>query len=39
MESLLELFCDVADICQVFIPVWQKQLLSAGEMQRQRVKS
>lgn len=39
MDSLLELFCDVDDFCQTFVPVWQKQLLSAGEMQRQRDRS
>ena len=39
MNSLLELFCDVDDFCQVFVPVWRKQLLSAGEIQRQRERS
>lgn len=39
MESLLELFCDVDDFCQIFVPVWQKQLLSAGNLQRQRERS
>lgn len=39
MESLLELFCDVDDFCQIFVPVWQKQLLSAGSIQRQRERS
>src|SRR5690349_22951801 len=36
MESLLELFCDVDDFCQAFVPIWQNQLLSTGDMQRQR---
>jgi hypothetical protein len=39
MDSLLELFCDVDDFCQEFLPVWRKQLLSAGEIQRQRERS
>jgi transposase len=33
------LFCDVDDFCQSFVPVWQKQMLSAGEIQRQRKRS
>jgi len=39
MESLTELFCDVDDFCQVFLPMWRKQLLSAGEIQRRRKRS
>ena len=39
MDSLLELFCDVDDFCQIFLPMWRKQLLSAGEIQRQRERS
>ena len=39
MDSLLELFCDVDDFCQDFLPVWRNQLLSAGEIQRQRARS
>jgi hypothetical protein len=39
MDSLTELFCDVDDFCQDFLPVWRRQLLSAGEMQRQRDRS
>jgi hypothetical protein len=39
MDSLIELFCDVDDFCQSFLPAWRKQLLSAGEMQRQRERS
>ena len=31
MNSLLELFCDVDDFCQSFIPKWKKQLFSDGE--------
>jgi len=39
MDSLLELFCDVDDFCQAFVPVWQKKQLEAGEIQRQRERS
>jgi hypothetical protein len=39
MDSLTELFCDVDDFCQSFVPVWRKQMLSAGEIQRQRERS
>ena len=39
MESLTELFCDVDDFCQSFVSVWRKQMLSAGEIQRQRERS
>jgi len=39
MDSLLELFCDVDDFCQSFLPKWQKQLFSDGEIQRQRKRS
>jgi transposase len=39
MDSLLELFCDVDDFCQSFMPAWQNQMLSAGVIQRQRDRS
>jgi Transposase DDE domain len=39
MDSLLELFCDVDDFCQSFLPFWRKQLLVAGEIHRQRERS
>ncbi len=39
MDSLLELFCDVDDFCKSFLPVWQKQMLTSGEIQRQRERS
>jgi transposase len=39
MDSLTELFCGVDDFCQVFLPIWRKQLLSAGEIHRQRERS
>ena len=39
MDSLLELFCDVDDFSQSFLPFWRKQLLAAGEIHRQRERS
>ena len=39
MDSLLELFCGVDDFCQSFVPAWQKQLFSAGGIQRDRERS
>lgn len=39
MDSLLELFCDVDDFCQTFVPVWKQQMLSAGVLQRYRERS
>ena len=39
MNSLLELFCDVDDFCQEFLPMWRNQLFSAGEIQRERKRS
>ncbi len=39
MDSLLELFCDVDDFCQEFLPIWNQQLFSSGEKQRQRARS
>jgi hypothetical protein len=39
MESLTELFCDVDDFCQEFLPMWRKQLVAAGAIQRERKRS
>jgi transposase len=39
MDSLLEMFCDVDDFCKEFLPVWNRQLLLSGQMQRQRARS
>lgn len=39
MDSLVELFCAVDDFCKEFVPVWQRQMLTAGEIQRQRKRS
>lgn len=36
MKKLVELFCDVDDFCQAFLPHWQQQLLEDGTRQRQR---
>lgn len=32
--SLTELFCDVDDFCQVFVPAWQGRLLGGGRRRR-----
>ena len=34
--SLLELFVDVDDFCQIFLPIWHKRLLSEGSRKRLR---
>jgi transposase len=39
MDSLTELFCLIDDFCQVFEPVWQRQLLSSDAKRRQRPSS
>jgi transposase len=39
MDSLLELFCDVDDFCQLFEPLWNRQQLESGEKKRQRARS
>jgi hypothetical protein len=39
MDSLLELFCDVDDFCQVFLPKWNQHLLASGQRRRQRARS
>lgn len=36
MNSLVELFCDVDDFCQAFLPSWENQQLSSGLKQRRR---
>ena len=36
MDSLLELFRDVDDFCPAFLPKWQKQLVSDGEIQQRK---
>jgi len=39
MESLLELYCDVDDFYQAFLPLWNQQQLTSGEKRRQRARS
>lgn len=39
MESLVELFCDVDDFCQVFLPSMDKNLISSGKAMRNRERS
>lgn len=36
MNKLVELFCDVDDFCRVFIPEWERQLISDGTRKRNR---
>jgi len=36
MNKLTEIFCDVDDFCTVFMPKWEKQLLTDGTRQRNR---
>lgn len=36
MESLLELFVNVDDFCQVFLPFWERKLLRDGNKKRRR---
>jgi hypothetical protein len=34
--SLLELFVDVDDFCQIFLPVWERKLFADGSKKRHR---
>ena len=34
--SLTELFCDVDDFCQTFLPVWEQKQLQSGHRKRLR---
>lgn len=36
MTSIEELFCDVDDFCQTFLPQWHRQLITTGQRRRQR---
>lgn len=36
MNKLVELFCDVDDFCQIFIPLWEQQCLENGTRRRRR---
>ena len=35
-EKLLQVFCDVDDFCQIFLPLWQLSLLQVGHIKRVR---
>lgn len=36
MNTLIDLFCNVDDFCQSFLPLFHRQLISAGEKGRYR---
>ena len=36
MNKLIDIFCDVDDFCKVFIPEWEKQLVTDGTRKRNR---
>ena len=36
MDKLTDIFCDVDDFCNVFIPQWELQLLNDGTKKRRR---
>lgn len=36
MNNLTELFCDVDDFCQEFIPQWRQQLIASGDKKRSK---
>jgi len=36
MESLVEIFCDVDDFCQAFLPTMEKKAISSGKQTRNR---
>jgi hypothetical protein len=39
MDSLLELFVNVDDFCQVFLPQLEQQMLTSGAIKRRRTRS
>lgn len=39
MESLVELFCDVDDFCQDFMPIFEQHMLESGIIKRRRARS
>ncbi len=39
MDSLIAILCAVDDLCKEFVPLWQRQMLNAGEIHRQRKRS
>ena len=36
MMTLIELFCNIDDFCQEFIPAWNKELIESNEKKRNR---
>jgi hypothetical protein len=36
MMSLTQLFCDVDDFCETFIPQWEASQIESGEKKRRR---
>lgn len=36
MDKLIDIFCDVDDFCKVFVPEWEKQLITDGSRKRDR---
>jgi len=36
VHKLVEIFCDVDDFCQHFMPLWEQQLLNDGQRKRRR---
>lgn len=36
MDTLIDLFCDVDDFCNSFLPLWYKQLIQEGDKHRNR---
>ena len=36
MDKLIDTFCDVNDLCQLFIAQWQQQFIDSGERKRRR---
>ncbi len=36
MDNLEELYCDVDDFCEHFIPAWKRSLIQSGEKKRQK---
>ena len=36
MRSLVEIFCDIDDFCQIFEPMWNQQQIESGKKKRNR---
>jgi hypothetical protein len=39
MESLVELFCDIDDFCQDFMPIFERNIVESGIIKRRRARS